>query len=67
MTAVPGGAAPGDEVPGGAVTGRAVPGGGVPVREWESALAELDGLEPDERTHRAQDLLSRLEDALEAL
>ena len=44
-----------------------VPGGGVPVREWETALAELERLEPDERAVRAEDLLTRLEDALEAL
>lgn len=45
----------------------AVPGGGLPSREWEAALDELDGLPVDERTDRAQELLTRLEDALEAL
>lgn len=44
-----------------------VPGGGLPIREWESALAELDVHPEDERIDHATELLSLLEDALEAL
>lgn len=44
-----------------------LPGGAVPIRQWEEALADLDESSPGERTDRAHELLSRLEDALEAL
>lgn len=44
-----------------------MPGGGVPVRQWEEALTDLDECSPEERSDRAHALLSRLEDALEAL
>ncbi|SMY12498.1 hypothetical protein [Brevibacterium jeotgali] len=44
-----------------------VPGGGVPIRQWEEALTELDESPPEERGDRTHALLSRLEDALEAL
>jgi len=43
------------------------PGGGVPTRRWEDALAALDEGPPEERTDRAHELLTRLEDALGAL
>lgn len=44
-----------------------LPGGGVPIRQWEEALTELDESSPEERSDRAHELLSRLEDALGAL
>lgn len=43
------------------------PGGAVPTRQWEEALVDLDEGPPEERTARAHELLTRLEDALEAL
>ncbi len=43
------------------------PGTAVPTRQWEEALTALDESPPEERSDRAGELLSDLEDALEAL
>ena len=43
------------------------PGGAVPIRQWEDALLELDESSPEDRNDQAHELLSGLEDALEAL
>lgn len=74
-TPVPAAPAPGSPAsaapePKSPATGAPVPGGGLPIREWEASLAGLDSVDEisvDERTDRAQELLTRLEDALEAL